>query len=69
MQIGTFIGQFKSLFKYLEKKKSSTLQVHDISHLTPKIDLSMLIFLVLSVYYNILVFKLLYNINRKRNID
>ena len=27
VQIVTFIGQFKPLFKYLEKKKSSTLQV------------------------------------------
>ena len=36
VQIGIFMGQSKSLFKYLEKNKSSTLQVPDIVIVIPK---------------------------------
>ena len=36
VQIGLFRGQFMSLFKYLEKKKSSILHVHELVIVIPK---------------------------------
>ena len=36
VQIGIFRGQFMSLFKYLEKKKSSILHVHELVIVIPK---------------------------------